>query len=396
MSTFRDSSWSVPEAQRRRLLVSAAGFYLLLIHRAGLFRALQDAGFSILAVAPEGRGAEELRKLGVEIEVIAMEPTGTSPLADLVLLRRFIALFKRARPAAFLGFTVKPNIFGSVAARITGIPSINNISGLGRVFTSRTLLTRLVERLYRWGLKRACVVFFENRDDAALFLERRIVRPEQVVPLPGAGLDLEKFAPMTAARDSAAFTFLLAGRLLWDKGVREFVESAREIRSGNPDIRFQILGFAEPPGRDSVDESDLRAWADEGVIEYLGGSTDVRPLIAAADCVVLPSFYREGVPRILMEASAMARPVITTDMPGCRDVVENERTGLICAPRSVESLAAAMRRMLSFNSDQLDKMGREGRSKMEREFNQEVVHRAYCEALARCGVESHVSGPRRD
>ena len=382
----------MPEAPRRRLLVSAAGFYLLLIHRAGLFRALQDEGFSILAVAPEGRGAEELCEMGVEVEVIGMAPTGTSPIADLVLLRRFIALFRRVQPEAFLGFTAKPNIYGSVAARIAGVPSINNISGLGRVFTRRSLLTRLVERLYRWGLKRACVVFFENRDDAELFLARKIVRAEQVVALPGAGLDLEKFAPMSVRREAAEpFTFLLAGRLLWHKGVREFVDSAQAIRAENLGARFQILGFVEPPGRDSVAESELGRWADEGVIEYLGGSTDVRPLIAAADCVVLPSFYREGVPRILMEAAAMAKPVITTDMPGCRDVVEHERTGFICAPRSADSLAAAMRRMLSLGSDQLGQMGREGRSKMERQFDQEVVHRAYREALARCGVEPRLS-----
>ena len=380
----------MPEAPGRRLLVSAAGFYLLLIHRAGLFRALQEEGFEIVAAAPEGRGAAELREMGVEVELLPLQPTGTSPVADLVLLRRFIELFRRLKPAAFLGFTVKPNVYGSVAARVCGVPSINNISGLGRVFTSRTLLTLLVERLYRWGLKNACVVFFENRDDAKLFLDRRIVREEQVVTLPGAGLDLSRFVPPTVPdRKADHFTFLFAGRLLWHKGIAEFVESARRIRSERPASRFQILGFVEPPGGDSVPEDDLRKWSEDGVIEYLGGSTDVRPIIAAADCVVLPSFYREGVPRILMEAAAMARPVITTDMPGCRDAVDHEQTGLICTPRSADALVEAMRRMIDLDAEQLAQMGRQGRSKMEREFDQEVVHQAYREALRRCGIRAH-------
>jgi glycosyltransferase involved in cell wall biosynthesis len=379
----------VPDAHGTRLLVCAAGFYPLLIHRAGLLRALQQAGFEIVAAAPQGRGAEELRRMGVRTEVLPFDPTGMSPLGDLMLLRRFSALMKRVRPAAFIAFTVKPNIYGSVAARRAGLPSINNISGLGRVFVSQTLLTGLVERLYRWGLKRSCVVFFENRDDEQLFLARKIVRPDQVVPLAGAGLDLEQFSPRPAKRNKgSSFTFLLAARLLWHKGVREFVEAARSVRLEYPNTDFRILGFVEPPGRDSVPEAMLRSWADEGVIDYAGGTTDVRPMIGAADCVVLPTAYREGVPRILMEAAAMAKPVIATDMPGCRDAVDHGLTGLLCAPKSAKALADAMRDMLRLGSDQRDQMGREGRAKMERQFKEEFVHRAYVEALDRCGVGS--------
>jgi glycosyltransferase involved in cell wall biosynthesis len=377
----------VPDAQRRRLLVCAANFHHLLIHRAGLFRALQNQGFEIVVAAPEGRGAAELRQMGVRTEVLPFDPTGISPIGDLMLLRRFRALMKRLKPAAFIAFTVKPNIYGSVAARRVGVPSINNISGLGRVFVSRTLLTRLVERLYRWGFRKSCVVFFENRDDEQLFLERRIVRPDQAVPLAGAGLDLELFSPRRGRRKKGApFTFLLAARLLWHKGVREFVDAARRVGSEHPDTEFRILGFVEPPGRDSVPEAMLRSWADEGVIDYAGGTADVRPMIAAADCVVLPTFYREGVPRILMEAAAMAKPVIATDMPGCLDAVDHGVTGFICAPKSAQSLAEAMGKMLRLGSDQRQQMGREGRAKMERQFKEEFVHRAYVEALDRCGA----------
>ena len=187
-------------------------FTFCLIHRAGLLRALQEEGFVVVAAAPEGKGAEELRQMGVRTEVLPFEPTGMSPIGDLVVLHRFRTLMKRIKPVAFIAFTVKPNIYGSVAARMAGVPSLNNISGLGRVFVARTVLTRLVERLYRWGLKRSCsVFFFENRDDEQLFLARKIVRPDQAVALPGAGLDLEQFAPVDRARaEGKPFTFLLA------------------------------------------------------------------------------------------------------------------------------------------------------------------------------------------
>jgi len=368
-------------------LVCAAGFYPLLIHRAGLIRALQDQGYEVVAAAPQGRGEEELRQMGVQTEVLPFNPRGMSPIADFILLRRFRALFRRVKPAAFMAFTVKPNIYGAAAARRAGIVSLNNISGLGRVFVERTLLTRLVERLYRWGFKRSCVVFFENRDDEHLFLIRKIVRSDQAMPLPGAGVDLDQFVPTAAAREEGEpFTFLLAARLLWHKGVRQFVEAARAIRAEQADTRFRILGFIEPRGRDSVPESELHRWAREGVIDYAGGTTDVRPIIAAADCVVLPTFYREGVPRILMEAAAMAKPVIATDMPGCRDAVDDGVTGLICSPRSTESLTEAMRAMLRLGSNRRGDMGREAWAKLERQFDEELVGRAYVDALHRCGV----------
>ena len=329
--------------------------------------------------------------MGVQTEVLPFQPTGMSPLADLVLLHRFRTLMKRIKPVAFIAFTVKPNIYGSVAARMAGVPSLNNISGLGRVFVARTLLTRLVERLYRWGFKRSCVVFFENRDDEQLFLARKIVRPDQAVALPGAGLDLEQFAPVDRLAPKASHS-----PSCWppdSSGTRASASSSKRLVPSAPITRTvgsKILGFVEPPGRDFVPERDLRRWADEGVIDYAGGCTDVRPVIAAADCVVLPTFYREGVPRILMEAAAMAKPVIATDMPGCRDAVDHELTGLICAPKSRESLADAMRRMLTLGSDRLTQMGRRARTKMERQFDEALIHQAYRDALRRCAVHASV------
>ena len=226
-----------------------------------------------------------------------------------------------------------------MAAGSLGIPAINNISGLGAVFVRRGLLRQLVERLYRFALRRSVTVFFQNRDDLQLFVDRRIVTPAQAKLLPGSGVDLAHFTPAPLPAEGAV-TFLLAARLLWDKGVGEFVEAARRLRRDFPDARFRILGNVERKSAAAVPLSKLQEWSGEGVIDYLGSADDVRPALAAADCIVLPSYYREGVPRVLLEAAAMGIPVITTDMPGCREAVEDGATGLLCEPRSVNSLVA--------------------------------------------------------
>jgi glycosyltransferase involved in cell wall biosynthesis len=355
-------------------------------YRSGLVRALGDAGLRVAVLAPAGTHVEAIRAMGAEFRHVPVSPRGTSPIDDLATLAVFRRQLKALRPAAFLGFTAKPNIYGSLAAHSLRIPVINNISGLGSAFTRQTMLTRLVAGLYRAALRRSATVFLQNPDDLALFEERGIARPEQTALLPGSGIDLERFAPSAGRRKKRPFTFLLAARLLWDKGVGEFVEAAARLRRSGTDARFEILGIIEAPSRAAVPLVQLEAWQRGGVIDYLGAADDVRSTVGGADCVVLPSYYREGVPRVLLEAAAMGVPVITTDAPGCREALDDGVTGLLCAPRSVDSLVHAMERMLNLPGEERGRMGLAGRAKMEREFAQEIVHRQYLTALARLGI----------
>lgn len=356
-------------------------------YRSGLVRALLQAEFRVAVLAPAGPHAEAVRALGAEFHEVAISPRGTSPVDDLRTLIEFRRQLKAIAPAAFLGFTAKPNIYGSLAAHSLGIPVINNISGLGSTFTRRTALTRLVVGLYRASLRRSATVFLQNPDDRELFEKERIVRRDQTGLLPGSGIDLAHFAPLERPGGAERpFTFLLAARLLWAKGVGEFAEAAARIRGAGRDARFDVLGIVEPESRTAVPLSRLETWEREGAIVYLGAATDVRAIVGAADCVVLPSYYREGVPRVLLEAAAMGVPVITTDSPGCREAVDDGVTGLLCAPRSVDSLVEAMERMLDLPPGQRRTMGLAGRAKMEREFAQEIVHRQYLTALAKAGV----------
>jgi glycosyltransferase involved in cell wall biosynthesis len=355
-------------------------------YRSGLVRALQAAGLRVAVLAPAGAYADAIRAMGVDFRPVPISARGTSPVNDLRTLVSFRNQLKALRPAAFLGFTAKPNIYGSLAAHSLRIPVINNISGLGSTFTRRTMLTRLVARLYRIALRRSATVFLQNPDDRRLFEESGIVRRNQTALLPGSGIDLERFAPLDSPREDRPFTFLLAARLLWDKGVGEFAEAAARVRSTGKDAKFQVLGIIEPESRAAVPLAQLEAWQRDGAVEYLGSSDDVRSTIGSADCVVLPSYYREGVPRVLLEAAAMAVPVITTDSPGCREAVDDGVTGLLCQPKSVDSLVAAMDRMIAMPGDERRRMGRCGRSKMEREFAEQIVHREYLAALARLGI----------
>lgn len=204
---------------------------------------------------------------------------------------------------------------------------------------------------------------------------------EQARHLPGSGIDLARFAVVNMPSDDEPPVFLMIARLLRDKGVIEFVDAARQIKLRRPDVRFQLLVSAGSENRTAIDAATVQRWVEEGIVEYLGTTPDVRPHIAAASCVVLPS-YREGAPRTLIEAAAMARPLIATDVSGCRAVIDRDVSGLLCAVRSADSLAAAIQRFLDLSHEARVAMGRAGRAKMEREFDDAIVVRAYRETIA--------------
>jgi glycosyltransferase involved in cell wall biosynthesis len=332
-------------------------------------------------LAPEDEHAPRLAGIGVEHVPIPIDSAGLSPARDLALLARYRRRLGRIRPDVFLGFTAKPNVYGSLAARSLGIPVINNISGLGTAFMNKGPLRRIVETLYRIALRGSTVVFFQNEEDRALFVGSGLVRADQARLLPGSGIDLDRFAPAAAGeRTAGPFTFLLVGRLLWQKGVREYVEAARRVRREAPDARFRLLGFLESANVSAVGRGDVEAWESEGLIEYSGATDDVRPHVAAADCLVLPS-YREGLPRSLLEGAAMAKPLIATDVPGCRQLVRPGVNGLLCRVKDPDSLARSMLAMIRTSEAERAAMGRSGRALVERDYGEARVVAAYLEAI---------------
>jgi len=360
-----------------KVIIALNTAWNLVNFRAGLIRSLVAEGHEVVAVAPDDEYSPRLAELGCRFVALPMDNKGTHPGRDLLLFFRFLSLLRRERPHVYLGYTVKPNVYGSLAAHVLGIPVINNIAGLGAVFIRDSWLTRLVRLLYRIALSRSHHVFFQNGEDLSLFVEHGLVASEKVSRLPGSGVDLSTFAyaPLQPL-GNRPFCFLLVARLLWDKGVGEYVEAARIVHRKYPTARFQLLGFLDVKNPTAVSSAEMSAWEDEGVVEYLGVAENVKPHLAASDCVVLPS-YREGVPRSLLEAAAMGRPIVTTDAVGCRDAVEDGLNGLLCRVGDPDDLAEKLLRMLEMTPENRELMGRAGRKKMELEFDEKIVINRY-------------------
>jgi glycosyltransferase involved in cell wall biosynthesis len=345
-------------------------------YRQGLLSALTASGARVTVIAPRDRTFEPLAALGCHCIDLPVTSKGTNPVDDL---RTLLALFKHYRalkPDVVFHYTIKPNIYGSIAAKLAGVQSVAVTTGLGYVFIQHSRAAQVAKKLYRFAFRFPREVWFLNRDDQAAFVEGKLlVHPERARLLHGEGVDLEQFA-FTPLREGAEFRFVLIGRLLWDKGVGEYVEAARQLRERYPRARFQLLGPVGVDNPSAITRDEVAAWEREGVIEYLGEAHDVRPFIADADCVVLPS-YREGVPRTLMEASAMGRPIVATDVPGCREVVADGVNGLLCEVRNAASLVASLARMLDMSDTERRAMAERGRQKVATEFDERVVVETY-------------------
>ena len=362
--------------------------------RRNLIERLQSEGFDVVAVAPRDEHTAALTASGVRYFPIDVDSKGVSPLRDLRLTAQYYDIFRQLRPVAYLGWTIKPNVYGSLAAHALGIPVINNISGLGTAFIKVNMLTRIVRKLYRTALSRSATVFFQNRDDRDLFVAQHLVPAGSARLLPGSGIDLAQFSPpaeATTLAEQRPVAFLMVARLLRDKGVIEFVEAARIVRAAHPEVEFQLLGFLDVENRTAISRAEVEAWEAERVVRYLGSASDVRPHLARATAVVLPS-YREGMPRSLLEAAAMARPLIATDVPGCTEIARAGENAILCKVRDAASLAEAMSAMLALTPAERAAMGARGREIAEQEFDVSVVEERYLDALARAGVSITGSG----
>jgi len=345
-------------------------------YRQGLIRELVARGVEVTVLAPRDRTFDLLGAMGCRCIDLPVASKGTNPRDDLRTLWALYRRYRSIRPHIVFHYTIKPNIYGSIAAKLAGVDSVAVTTGLGYVFIQQSRAAQVAKKLYRFAFRFPREVWFLNRDDQAAFVDQKLlVHPERARLLHGEGVDLEQFA-FTPLPDKPHFDFVLIGRLLWDKGVGEYVEAARRLRARYPQARFRLLGPVGVDNPSAITRDEVAAWEQEGVIEYLGEAHDVRPFIAAADCVVLPS-YREGVPRTLMEASAMGRPIVATDVPGCREVVADGVNGLLCEVRNAESLAERLAQMLDMSGAARRAMGERGRQKVAAEFDERVVIEKY-------------------
>lgn len=359
------------------VVISANSSWNIQNFRLGLVRALIDAGHQVTTITPDDRGVSAR---GVNIPHIKckMSRSGMNPVSDLSYFINIMRLLRKVRPHAYLGFTIKPNVYGCFACRALGISAVPNVSGLGTVFLGGAAVRIAVSVMYKIAFRKAHPIFFQNCDDRELFVGEGIVRSDQSVVLPGSGVDLHQFPPSALPND---LRFLMIARLLGDKGVREYVDAARRVKRVRPEIQCSLLGEIDRNNRTAIRRDELDEWLREGILEYLGSTSDVRPFIRQATAVVLPS-YREGLSRTLLEAAAMGRPLIGTDVPGCREVVREGVTGFLCKARNSESLAGAMKRLADLSPGDRQKMGTRARLMAEQEYDEALVVRAYLEAIS--------------
>ena len=364
---------------RTKIAIVSRCAWTLYNFRSGLIRAILREGANVITGGAGGDGFEDkVRRLGVPFFELPVDKRGINPIADLRLMFCLFRWYRLERPRIVHHFTIKPVIYGSIAAKAAGVPVIiNTVTGLGYLFTDQDLawLSKIVRVLYRGAFSVSHHIFFQNNEDK-IFLcrgNRKLLR--KVTIQPGSGVDCNFFKPMQGLNGSSekGTTFLMVSRVLKVKGVYEFVEAGRRVRKVYPDTRLKLLGRRDERNPSVISLRELEQWQSEGALEWLGEVEDVRPFLSRADVVVLPS-YREGTPRSLLEAAAMEKPLIATDVPGCREIVIPDKTGLLVQPKDPDGLAKAMIKMIENPLMRLE-MGRKARCKVKKEFDEALVIR---------------------
>jgi len=330
-----------------KVLLFANTDWYLYNFRQSLARALRDAGHEVLLVSPDGPYGDKLRELGYRWEPAPMVRRSLNPLREYALVQWLRRLIDRERVDLVHGFTIKPAVYGSIAARLAGVPArVNAVAGMGYVFTSNALralvLRPVVRRLFRYALDGdGARLILQNPDDVAMFSRARLVHADKVRLIPGSGVDCSRFTPVNGHRSTERFRVVLPARLLWDKGLAEYVQASRLLRARGIPVDFLLAGEPDPGNPAAVAEHIVRGWVDEGLVQWLGHVKDMPGLFHSVDAVVLPS-YREGLPKGLIEAAACALPLITTDVPGCREVVSHREDGLLVPVKDAQALAEAI------------------------------------------------------
>lgn len=354
------------------LINNSSGLYCF---RKELIQALSEKN-AVIASTPDDGNIEDLNAVGCRVILTDIDRRGINPVTDLKLFVRYWKILRQEKPDMVITYTIKPNIYGGLACRLLGIPYAVNITGLGTAFQKEGLLRKFVVALYKLSLKKAKVVFFENSGNRQVFLDEDIIPSEKTCLLSGAGVNLERF-PYKPYPETSSVRFLFVGRVMKEKGVEELFEAMKRLRAEGYDCCLDMLGESEEDYTQIIDSYEASGW-----LQFHGFQNDVRPFIEKAHCFVLPS-YHEGMANTNLESAAMGRPVITSNIPGCREAVVEGVSGLLCESQNADSLYDAMKRFMLLPNEARARMGKAGRQHMEAVFDKNVVVRNTINALNR-------------
>jgi len=348
--------------------------------RLNLLKSLQKDGYEITVIAPKDEYSILLEKEGFNYIDLKMDNDSTNIFKELKLMLHMYNLYKSINPDIILQYTIKPNIYGTLVSVVLKIPVINNISGLGTIFLKDKFVYKMARLFYKIILRFPKKVFFQNQYDHQKFLDLKLVKAVNSETIPGSGIDTNRFKPVNQEKNNDSFQFLMIARLIKDKGVVEYIEAIKMVKKNYPNVKFQFIGSLYLGNPTAITEEELNVWIEEDIIDYLGTSDEIEQIIAKADCVVLPS-YREGLSRVLLEAASMEKSIITTDVPGCKDVVDHGVNGFLCKVKDSQSLANAMIDMIELPLEKRKAMGKKSREKVVNEFHEDILISKYISTI---------------
>ena len=375
----------------RRIVVMENGLISTYTMRNELMLALLNQNFEVHVLTHTNQFKKEVEDSGLKVYHVGSG--NTNPLKILMYVCKVFYFMRRVQPDVCLTFSVRPAIWGNIVARILGIPVIANISGIGPLFSSKNMAYRFIRFIYPFALSKTEKIFFQNEEDRETFISHRFIIRQKTDRIPGSGVDYLKFAPVPCINKiTKNFSFLFIGRLVKDKGILEFIEAAKIMKAQNPAINFKVIGplWQQNLRSNTLTKKVVYQWVSEGIIEYEGEKKDVRKDIAAADCIVLPS-YREGISNVLLEAASMEKACIATNVTGCKEIIEDGKTGLLCRVRDASDLAAKMKQMIALPESALMEMGKQARQKMIREFDKRIVLNCYLKEIKNISSKSEVN-----
>jgi glycosyltransferase involved in cell wall biosynthesis len=346
--------------------------------RLGLIKKFIDLGYDVCVVAPEDKYTDKIKAEAIPFyPVKKLKRFSTNPVHDFILYKEYIKIYKTLEPSFIFHYTIKPNIYGTLAARFCHIKSISITTGLGNAFAVNGLLRSFAKKLYKFSSLFALEVWFLNSADKDLFVKRHIIPEHKGFVLPGEGIDTSLFKPSPHPFNNDVTTFLLFSRMQYDKGVQIFVEAVRILQRKGYKLSALLLGEVDMNNPEAIPLDKINTWQQQGIITYLGNTENVKNYIDKADVIVLPSYYMEGVPRVLLEAACMAKPIITTRNTGCAEVVDDGLNGYLCEIKNVDDLALQMEKFIHLPINEREKMGIAGRRKMEEKFDERIIINIY-------------------
>lgn len=361
----------------KKVLLSANSAWYIYNFRKNLIKEI-SRDCTVIVCAPKDRFSRKIEQLGAKYIELDFEPKSRNIFSEILVLVRFFIAYSKIKPDIVLHFTPKNNIYGSMVSWFLGIKCLNNIAGLGRVFTKESLTSKFIKFLYKISNSHVNHIFFQNKRDQNLFHKMSIGKNNSTL-LPGSGVDLELFFPKNYFPKNK--TFLLLARLIPEKGIFEYVDAAREILLDNPEITFNLIGFIEASATNPISKELIDKWQQEGLINYMGAKDDVSKYIDESSCVVLPSYYAEGTPKSLLEAIASGKPIITTDNVGCADVILDGKNGFMCEMRSSQSLIEAMKKLISLTNNDLILMGQNSRKLAKKKYDEKIIINHYLKQI---------------